>query len=110
MAASILHRITGGALTLAGLAVLVWWLLAISGGSEAYDSFARVASHWAGLTVLVGLSWAWFQHLLSGIRHLFMDAGRAFELGVNKKTAIATFVGSVLLTAALWAYILGVAK
>ena len=110
MAVSILHRITGGALTVAGLAVLTWWLLALSGGADAYDGFASTAGHWAGLAVLIGLSWAWFQHLLSGIRHLFMDAGRAFELSVNKRSAVATLAGSVLLTAALWAYILGVAK
>jgi succinate dehydrogenase / fumarate reductase cytochrome b subunit len=25
--------------------------------------------------VLIGLTWAFFQHLLSGIRHLVMDTG-----------------------------------
>ena len=34
----------------------------------------------------------------------------AFELGVNKTFAILTIVGSVLLTAALWFYLLGGAK
>ncbi len=110
MLVSILHRITGGALTLAGLALLVWWLLSVAAGGDAYGDFSSVAGHPLGLVVLIGITWAWFQHLLSGIRHLFMDAGQAFELGVNKKSAIATIVGSVVLTAALWAYILGVAK
>ena len=110
MAVSILHRVTGGALTVAGLAVLVWWLMALSDGSDAYADFTKAAAHWLGLVVLIGLTWAWFQHLLSGIRHLFMDAGQAFELEVNKTAAIATLVGSAVLTAALWIYILGVAK
>lgn len=110
MLVSILHRITGGALTLAGLALLVWWLLSVAAGGDAYGDFSSVAGHPLGLVVLIGITWAWFQHLLSGIRHLFMDAGQAFELGVNKKSAIATMVGSLVLTAALWAYILGVAK
>ena len=61
-----------------------------------------------GLIVLVGLTWSFFQHLLSGIRHLTMDSGAAFELGVNKSFAILTIVGSVLLTALLWFYLLGV--
>jgi succinate dehydrogenase / fumarate reductase cytochrome b subunit len=39
-----------------------------------------------------------------------MDTGAAFELGVNKTFAILTIVGSVLLTALLWFYLLGVAK
>jgi succinate dehydrogenase / fumarate reductase cytochrome b subunit len=110
MAVSILHRVTGSALTLVGLAVLVWWLMGLAGGNDAYAQFEKAATHWVGLLILIALTWAFFQHLLSGIRHLFMDAGQAFELKINKTSAIATLIGSVLLTAALWAYILGVAK
>lgn len=110
MAASILHRISGGALTVAGLSVLTWWLLALADGSDAYEDFTALASTWVGLVVLIGLTWAFFQHLLSGIRHLVMDTGENFELGPNKTFAIATFVGAVVLTAALWLYILGAAQ
>lgn len=109
MLVSILHRITGGALSVAGLFILVWWLSAIAGGEEAYSTFSEAAGHWLGLLVLIGLSWAWFQHLLSGIRHLFMDAGQALEIGVNKSSAVATLIGSAILTALLWFLILGVA-
>jgi succinate dehydrogenase / fumarate reductase cytochrome b subunit len=59
----------------------------------------------AGLS-LVGLTWAFFQHLFSGIRHLVMDTGAGFELGINRTFAILTLVASVLLTAALWVYVL----
>jgi succinate dehydrogenase / fumarate reductase cytochrome b subunit len=110
MLVSILHRITGGALSVAGLAVLAWWLSAIAAGPDEYELFTSVAGHWAGIVVLVGLSWAWFQHLLSGIRHLFTDAGQALELGVNKSSAYATMIGSALLTAALWLYILEIGR
>ena len=108
MLTSILHRITGDALSVAGLALLVWWLAAISGGAEDYANFTKAASHPLGLFVLIGLSWAFFQHLLSGIRHLTMDSGAAFELGVNKRFAVLTIIGGLLLTALLWAYIFGV--
>ena len=110
MAASFFHRISGGALTGAGLAVLTWWLLALADGSEAYGDFAAIAGTWVGIVVLVGLTWAFFQHLLTGIRHLIMDTGENFELRANKNGAILTFVGAILLTAVLWFYILGVAK
>jgi succinate dehydrogenase cytochrome b subunit len=110
MAVSILHRISGGALTVAGLGILAWWLLALAGSSAAYADFTKLATSWIGLLVLIGLTWAFFQHLLSGIRHLFMDTGEAFELKVNKTSAIATVVGSLLLTAAVWFWILGGAK
>jgi succinate dehydrogenase cytochrome b subunit len=108
MVVSILHRITGAGLSIVGLAVLTWWLLAIGEGSDSYASFTKLAGSPAGLVVLIGLTWAFFQHLLSGIRHLAMDTGAAFELDTNKRFAILTIVGSVLLTVALWIYILKV--
>lgn len=110
MTVSILHRITGGALTVAGLAVLTWWLLSLASGNEAYGDFSAFAGTWVGLVVLIGLTWAFFQHLLSGVRHLVMDTGANFELGPNKTFALLTIIGSVVLTAALWFYILGVVK
>lgn len=110
MVVSILHRATGVALSFAGLGILTWWLFAIAGGADAYASFTRAVTHPVGIVVLVGVTWSFFQHLLSGIRHLVMDTGAAFELGVNRIFAILTIAGSVLLTAALWFYLLGVAK
>ena len=108
MLVSILHRVTGSGLSIVGLAVLTWWLTALAGGPETYASFEAAAANPLGMVVLVGLTWAFFQHLLSGIRHLAMDTGAAFELGVNKRFAVLTIVGSVLLTALFWAYLLGV--
>ena len=110
MAVSILHRVTGGALTVAGLAVLTWWLLAIAGGSESYAGFTRHASQWYGLVVLIGLTWAFMQHTFSGIRHLVTDTGDNFEIRANKNSAIVTIVASLIVTAALWFYLLGGAK
>ena len=108
MVVSILHRATGVALSIAGLAILTWWLLAISSGPDPYATFSKAATHPVGLIVLIGLTWSFFQHLISGIRHLVMDTGAAFELGVNKTFAILTIVGSLLLTAVVWIYILKV--
>jgi succinate dehydrogenase / fumarate reductase, cytochrome b subunit len=110
MAASIIHRASGIALSFGGLGILTWWLYAIGSGPQAYDNFTKAATHPLGLIVLVGVTWSFFQHLLSGIRHLVMDTGAAFELGINKTSAILTFIGGVLLTALLWFYFLGVAK
>jgi succinate dehydrogenase / fumarate reductase cytochrome b subunit len=110
MIVSILHRASGVALSFAGLAVLTWWLFAIAGGPDAYATFTSAATHPLGLIVLIGLSWSFFQHLLSGIRHLVMDTGAGFELGINKTFAILTIVGSVVLTAVLWFTLLGLGK
>lgn len=107
MVVSILHRITGAGLTIVGLAVLVWWLMAVAGPAEGFATFTKAASHWFGKLVLVGLTWAFFQHLFSGIRHLVTDTGMGFELRSNKLSAIATIVGSIAATIIIWAYWLG---
>jgi len=108
MVVSILHRLSGAALSIGGLAILTWWLVAIAEGQDAYSRFTDLGSSLLGAVVLIGLTWAFFQHLLSGIRHLVMDTGAGFELGVNKTFAILTIVGSVVLTAAMWIYLLKV--
>jgi succinate dehydrogenase / fumarate reductase cytochrome b subunit len=110
MIVSILHRATGIALSVAGLAILTWWLMALALGPEAYATFARAAHSPIGIIVLIGVTWSFFQHLFSGIRHLVMDTGAAFELGINKTLANLTIVGSVLLTILLWARLLGYLK
>jgi len=107
MVVSILHRITGAGLSIVGLAVLTWWLMAIAGGADRYAAFIKVATHWLGTIVLIGLTWAFFQHLFSGIRHLLTDTGMGFELKANRAGAIATILGSIVATAIIWAYWLG---
>ena len=110
MLVSILHRVTGTGLSIVGLALLTWWLAALAGGTDAYATFSKAAAHPVGIIVLIGLTWSFFQHLLSGIRHLVTDTGANFELRANKTSAIATIVVSLLLTATLWFYLLGVGR
>jgi succinate dehydrogenase / fumarate reductase cytochrome b subunit len=106
MVTSILHRATGVALSIGGLALLTWWLLALAGSGSGYADFTKAAGHPLGLLVLIGLSWSFFQHTLSGVRHLIMDLGAGLELGRNKTMAIATWLLSAGLTLVLWAYLL----
>jgi succinate dehydrogenase cytochrome b subunit len=107
MAISIFHRLTGGALTVVGLTVLTLWLVAIAGGEVAYDKFVKVANHWTGVVILVGLTWAFWQHLFSGLRHLVLDTGAGFELKVNRFWAIMTLVLSIVATVLTWAIATG---
>ena len=110
MLVSILHRVTGSALTVAGLAILVWWLAAIAGGNDSYAAFVLVAHHWAGMIALVGLTWAFWQHFLSGLRHLVMDVGAGYELRVNRFWAVMTLAGSLLATVVTWYILMGVGQ
>ncbi|MCK0099384.1 succinate dehydrogenase, cytochrome b556 subunit [Qipengyuania sp. S6317L1] len=106
MLVSILHRATGDGMALVGLAVLVWWLGALASGPEAYETFLSVAASPVGYLVLVGLTWAFFTHMMSGLRHFVLDIGAGYELDTNRFWSIASPIIAILLTAALWAYII----
>ena len=106
MATSILHRVSGDGMAIVGLAVLVWWLGSLAMGPEAYETFAGHAGSWYGTVVLIGLTWAFFNHASSGIRHFVLDTGAGYELDTNRTFSWISMAAGVLLTAALWAYIL----
>jgi len=106
MLVSILHRVSGDGMALVGLGILVWWLGALASGPAAYESFIELASSPIGYVVLVGLSWAFFTHMMSGLRHFVLDVGAGYELDTNKLWSIASPIIAILLTAGLWAYIL----
>lgn len=105
MAISILHRVAGSGLATVGAMGLIWWLVAAASGKEAYDQFLDCATSIPGYIVLIGLSWLFFQHLLSGLRHFVLDSGAGYELKTNKSWSIAIMVASVTLTALFWLYI-----
>ena len=110
MLVSILHRITGSGLAVVGLALLTWWLVSLAGGEEAYSKFVGLTGNWVGLTILVGLTWAFWQHLFSGLRHLVLDTGAGYELRVNRFWSVMTLVGSLFATALTWWFLMGVAQ
>ena len=103
MLVSILHRVTGDGMAFVALPVLLWWLGALASGQGAYLEFQQLATSPVGYVVLVGISWAFFNHLCSGIRHFVLDAGAGYELGANKAWSVLTTLGGIVLTAAFWA-------
>jgi succinate dehydrogenase / fumarate reductase cytochrome b subunit len=99
MAVSIFHRVSGHALALAGLLVFAWWLVAAALGDEAYAVFLGFAGHWFGQLLLVGITWAFFQHLFSGLRHFVMDAGHGYEVATAQRSAALVFILALAATA-----------
>ena len=106
MLVSILHRASGDGMALVGLPLLVWWLGALASGPEAYADFQYVMGSPIGMLVLVGVSWAFFQHLTSGLRHFVLDIGAGYELDINRLWSIAAPIIAIVLTAAFWAAVL----
>ena len=106
MAVSILHRVTGDGMALVGLGVLLWWLGAMAGGATSYAHFHEVMGSHIGMVLLVGLSWAFFTHMTSGLRHFVLDMGAGYELTTNKTWSLAApFIG-IILTVLFWAVVL----
>ncbi|MEL6448044.1 MAG: succinate dehydrogenase, cytochrome b556 subunit [Pseudomonadota bacterium] len=98
---SILHRMTGVALSL-GAAALVWWLFAIASGPDAYAVFATVAGSIVGKIAIAGWLFTFFYHLCNGVRHLFWDTGRGFELAQARASGLAVVTVSALATLGAW--------
>ena len=98
---SITHRATGVALAV-GTLVLVWWLVAAATGPEQFAVAQGFLGSWLGLLLLLGWSWSLFYHLCNGIRHLFWDAGKGFELKAAYASGWAVVLGSVALTVVAW--------
>lgn len=102
MASSIFHRATGVILG-AGTLLLAWWLIAAATGDEAYALVQLCMSSVVGRLVLFGFTWSLVFHSLNGVRHLVWDTGVGFELKTAQLSGWAVFIGSVVLTLAIWA-------
>jgi len=101
MVLSILHRMTGIALSL-GFVVLVVWLFDAASGPEAYGVFESVMGSLVGKLLLIGWSFAFFFHLCNGVRHLIWDTGRGVEKAQANLSSWTVLISSVALTAVFW--------
>jgi len=112
MAISIFHRATGFVLATAGMLTLLWWLSAIGGGAESYATFQKyvvsagddatglqTGANWFFRLLAIGVTYSFFQHLFSGLRHLVLDMGAGYELTANRNWALAAFIAALFATA-----------
>ncbi len=101
MVLSILHRMTGIALSL-GFVMLAVWLFDIASGPDAYAAFQKYVNTVVGKLLLIGWSFAFFYHLSNGVRHLYWDTGRGLEKEQATRSAWLTLIMAVALTAVFW--------
>jgi len=105
---SIVHRITGVALT-AGTLLLTWWLVAAAYGPEQFATVQGFIGSWIGQLLLWGFTFALFYHLGNGVRHLAWDFGWGFELDRLRTSGLAVlvFAGVATLFTLIAAYSVG---
>lgn len=104
-AMSILHRLTGVALSV-GTLVLLAWLCAAAYSADYYTFWTNQFTSWYGRVLLIGWSFALFYHLGNGVRHLFWDVVMGFDLrNVTRSGVFVLFFASGM-TAVCWYCIL----
>jgi succinate dehydrogenase / fumarate reductase cytochrome b subunit len=104
---SILHRVSGVVMFL--LMPFIIWMFDASVTTEiSYSRFTSVFSSGAGAVpgwffklVALALIWAYLQHFIAGLRHLWMDMTHAVTKEFGRSSALVTLGLSVLLTLAL---------
>jgi succinate dehydrogenase / fumarate reductase, cytochrome b subunit len=94
---SILHRITGVALGVGSIWLVLWLYLAAKGG-PAFDALRWFNSSIIGILLLIGFAFALYYHLCNGIRHLAWDAGYGFDLQTTTVTGWIAVIASGALT------------
>jgi succinate dehydrogenase / fumarate reductase cytochrome b subunit len=98
---SFAHRVTGVTLGLYSIA-LVTWLVAAAAGPRPFSAVQGFMQSISGGILLLGGTFCFFLHLCGGIRHLFWDSGRGFELGAIYASGWAVVAVSTALTVAAW--------
>lgn len=101
---SILHRLTGVALV-AGSALLVAWLYVVAYAPSHYEQLHGIATGSLVRIVLVGFTAAFYYHLANGVRHLFWDIGKGYELRDMHKSGWAVLIFAAAATGITWWFI-----
>ena len=100
---SIMHRMTGIALY-AGSVLILGFLYIMSYAPMHFEQMHVCLSSFLGRLILFGWTLAFFFHFYNGIRHLFWDIGKGFEVATVTRTGWAALVATLLSTFGVWAY------
>jgi succinate dehydrogenase / fumarate reductase cytochrome b subunit len=95
---SILHRVSGAALYLIGLPLLLYGVQCSLASQEAFDNFRAALANPLAKIVLIGLIWAYLHHFFAGIRFLLLDVHQGIELRPARLSSVIVLVVSLALT------------
>lgn len=98
---SISHRISGFTLYIGSLLLGLWVALSAYGCARCINPLIDSIP---GRMLMFLWSLALYYHLLNGIRHLFWDFGKGYEIKNLNASGLAVVFGAVVLTALSWFY------
>jgi succinate dehydrogenase / fumarate reductase cytochrome b subunit len=100
---SILHRVSGAWLLVAGIPVLLYAVSRSLASPETYAAMKATASHPLWKLVLLTLLWSYLHHFCAGIRYLLLDIHRGIELAPARRSSAIVLIVSLALTLAVGA-------
>ena len=95
---SILHRLSGAALFLIGIPLLLWAVQTSLASPGAFAQLKDTLSHPLAKLVALGLAWAYLHHFFAGIRYLLIDLHIGDDLAPARKSSVVVLVVSLALT------------
>ena len=95
---SILHRVSGALLFVAGIPLLLSGVAASLASPEAYADLKAAFAHPVAKLALLGFVWACLHHFCAGIRYLLLDLHRGIDLEPARRSSVVVLGVSVALT------------
>lgn len=105
---SILHRISGALLFLAGIPFALYLLQQSITSEISFENYRGIVGSIPGKLVLLVLIWAFVHHAIAGIRYLLLDRHMGIHKDASRTSAQVVLVSSLLLTAVLALKLFGV--
>src|SRR4051812_41977559 len=101
MALSITHRITGVGLGV-GTLLMTLWLVTAATSENGFERLQAFLGSAVGLFLLFCWTLALVFHLMTGLRHLWMDTGAGYDEKTYHYSGMAVLAGTAVLTVLIW--------
>jgi succinate dehydrogenase / fumarate reductase cytochrome b subunit len=101
---SIFHRLTGVALYFSVIAIS-WFIIFYStkinvGKTETCDCLMMTVMRTIFILAAIAITFSLYYHFCNGIRHLFWDIGKGFEIKTANRNAVIVILSALALTIA----------
>lgn len=97
---SVFHRLTG--IMLFGVMAIALWSLILWIFTDFDDGYLYLINNKIFKAVFIFISFGYFLHLTTGIRHLLADMGYGFKIGSIHLSGWLAIISSIILTIMLW--------